>query len=70
MQGEGCVNDIMKGLEIVSSYEPDVIAIIRGGGSTSDLISFDSENLVRPLLNLQFQYLPELDMKSIKVFQI
>tara|TARA_B100000700_G_scaffold330128_1_gene454829 strand:- start:2511 stop:3770 length:1260 start_codon:yes stop_codon:yes gene_type:complete len=49
MQGEGCVNDIMKGLEIVSSYEPDVIAIIRGGGSTSDLISFDSENLVRAI---------------------
>ena len=47
MQGEGSSSDIEEGLRIVSSYKPDVIAIIRGGGSTSDLLSFDSENLAR-----------------------
>ena len=47
MQGEGSAADIEEGLQIVASYKPDVIAIIRGGGSTSDLLSFDSESLAR-----------------------
>ena len=51
MQGEGSASDIKEGLQIVTSYQPDVIAIIRGGGSTSDLLSFDSENLARAIAN-------------------
>ena len=51
MQGEGSASDIEEGLQIVTSYQPDVIAIIRGGGSTSDLLSFDSENLARAIAN-------------------
>ena len=51
MQGEGSSSDIEEGLQIVTSYQPDVIAIIRGGGSTSDLLSFDSESLARAIAN-------------------
>ena len=51
MQGEGSASDIEEGLQIVTSYQPDVIAIIRGGGSTSDLLSFDSESLARAIAN-------------------
>lgn len=51
MQGEGSASDIEEGLKIVTSYQPDVIAIIRGGGSTSDLLSFDSESLARAIAN-------------------
>ena len=49
MQGEGSASDIKKGLGILASYQPDVIAIIRGGGSMSDLLSFDSEDLARAI---------------------
>jgi exodeoxyribonuclease VII large subunit len=49
MQGEGSASDIEEGLQIITSYQPDVIAIIRGGGSTSDLLSFDSESLARAI---------------------
>jgi len=49
MQGEGSASDIEEGIHIVASYQPDVIAIIRGGGSTSDLLSFDSESLARAI---------------------
>ena len=51
MQGEGSAFDIEEGLQIVTSYQQDVIAIIRGGGSTSDLLSFDSESLARAIAN-------------------
>ena len=51
MQGEGSASDIEEGLQIVTSYQPDVIAKIRGGGSTSDLLSFDSESLARAIAN-------------------
>ncbi len=51
MQGEGSASDIEEGLKIVTSYQPDVIAIMRGGGSTSDLLSFDSESLARAIAN-------------------
>ena len=51
MQGEGSASDIEEGLQIVTSYQPDVIAIIRGGGSTSDLLSFHSESLARAIAN-------------------
>ena len=51
MQGEGSASDIEEGLKIVTPYQPDVIAIIRGGGSTSDLLSFDSESLARAIAN-------------------
>tara|TARA_B100001123_G_scaffold135064_2_gene156672 strand:- start:3147 stop:4406 length:1260 start_codon:yes stop_codon:yes gene_type:complete len=49
MQGEGSADDIKDGLQVVASYKPDVIAIIRGGGSTSDLLSFDTESLARAI---------------------
>ena len=49
MQGERSAKDIKKGLEILTSHAPDVIALIRGGGSMTDLMPFNSEIVARSI---------------------
>ena len=46
VQGEDSTKDIIKGIDTLSSYGVDLIAIVRGGGSLSDLMWFDNETLV------------------------
>ncbi len=47
MQGAGAVPSIVSALERIFEYEDlfDAVAIIRGGGATADLSSFDNYNL-------------------------
>ncbi len=47
MQGAGAVPSIISALERIFEYEEffDAVAIIRGGGATADLSSFDNYNL-------------------------
>ncbi len=52
VQGEGVAGEIAAGLRVVAAYQPDVIALIRGGGSATDLVAFDAEVLARAIAQL------------------
>ena len=52
VQGENAAAEIVLGLEVLSSHNPDVIVLIRGGGSTADLSIFDSEIVARTIAEL------------------
>ncbi len=52
VQGEGSTADISEGLWVLSSYRPDVIALVRGGGSAADLSVFDAEVVARRIAEL------------------
>tara|TARA_B100000073_G_scaffold114296_2_gene92468 strand:- start:580 stop:1839 length:1260 start_codon:yes stop_codon:yes gene_type:complete len=52
VQGENAATEIVLGLEVLSSHNPDVIVLIRGGGSTADLSIFDSEIVARTIAEL------------------
>ena len=52
VQGENAAAEIVLGLEVLSSHKPDVIVLIRGGGSTADLSIFDSEIVARTIAEL------------------
>lgn len=45
MQGEGAAKSIIAALEEISSHQYDCVAIIRGGGATTDLSCFDDYTL-------------------------
>ena len=49
VQGDGAAEQIVQALKFFneSSNPPEVIAILRGGGSRDDLVAFDDETLVR-----------------------
>lgn len=51
VQGFSASEQIVRALEFFNSQEdlPEVIAIIRGGGSADDLVIFNDENLVRAI---------------------
>ena len=46
VQGEDSIRDIIQGIETLSEYGVYLIVVVRGGGSLSDLMWFDSEPLV------------------------
>jgi len=52
VQGEGVAAVIAEGLRVVASYQPDVIALVRGGGSAADLVAFDAEVVARTIAEL------------------
>jgi len=45
MQGEGAERSIIEALAQIDETQYDVVVIIRGGGASSDLLTFDSEAL-------------------------
>jgi exodeoxyribonuclease VII large subunit len=51
VQGEAAPDQIMRALNFFNAREnpPEVIAILRGGGSRDDLVAFDDEKLVRAI---------------------
>ncbi len=51
MQGEATENTVLEALETLSHYSLDVICIVRGGGSKTDLVYFDSEQICRGIAN-------------------
>ena len=57
VQGHASAKDIAEGLRILATYQPDVIAIVRGGGSTADLASFDAEIVARTIADLNIPVL-------------
>mgnify|MGYP002525101422 FL=1 len=52
VQGEGSAIDLAEALHMVATHRPDVIALIRGGGSATDLAAFDAEVLARTIATL------------------
>ncbi len=52
VQGDGAAIDIAEGLRIVATYGPDVIALVRGGGSAVGLSVFDAEVVARTIAGL------------------
>jgi len=51
MQGEKTESDITSSIDLLERVNPDVICIIRGGGSQADLAWFDNENIARRIIN-------------------
>ena len=51
MQGQSTSSDILKGISKLEKEEVDLICVIRGGGSKTDLVWFDDENLCRGIAN-------------------
>ena len=52
VQGDGSAVDLAEALQIVATHRPDVIALVRGGGSATDLAAFDAEVLARTIATL------------------
>ena len=51
MQGEGAEQSILEALQAIDTSMFDIIVIIRGGGSSTDLLAFDSEALAIAFAN-------------------
>lgn len=47
VQGSAAVRTMCAALDLLASESPDVVVIVRGGGSRTDLASFDHERLAR-----------------------
>lgn len=52
VQGDGSAVDLAEALHMVATHRPDVIALVRGGGSATDLAAFDAEVLARTIATL------------------
>ena len=52
VQGDGSAVDLAEALHMVATHQPDVIALVRGGGSATDLAAFDAEVLARTIASL------------------
>jgi exodeoxyribonuclease VII large subunit len=52
VQGDGSAIDLAEAMHMVASHGPDVIALVRGGGSATDLAAFDAEVLARTIATL------------------
>lgn len=51
MQGSELEIDVVQSIAILNRYDVDVIAIVRGGGSASDLMWFDKEEVAVAIAN-------------------
>ena len=52
VQGDGAAVDLAEALAVLATHRPDVIALVRGGGSAADLVAFDAEILARTIAGL------------------
>ena len=52
VQGDGSAVDLAEALTVVATHRPDVVALVRGGGSAADLVAFDAEVLARTIAGL------------------
>ena len=52
VQGDGAAADLSEALHMLATHRPDVIALVRGGGSATDLAAFDAEVLARTIAAL------------------
>jgi exodeoxyribonuclease VII large subunit len=53
VEGQEAVKDLLKALKVIKEKKPDVLVIIRGGGSLQSLLAFDNEMLVRAIAELE-----------------
>lgn len=51
VQGEGAVESIVRGLQVLDAYGVDVIICGRGGGSIEDLWAFNTEEVARAIFD-------------------
>lgn len=49
MQGEATEATVVHALQVLAKAKPDVICIVRGGGSKTDLVYFDAEGICRAI---------------------
>ena len=52
VQGDGAAVDLAEAVHTVADRRPDVVALVRGGGSAADLAAFDDEVLARTIAGL------------------
>ncbi|HAQ23734.1 MAG TPA: exodeoxyribonuclease VII large subunit [Acidimicrobiaceae bacterium] len=52
VQGDGAPVGLAEAIRTVATYRPDVVAVVRGGGSAADLATFDAEVLARTIAAL------------------
>ena len=52
VQGDGAAADLSEALHMLATHRPDVIALVRGGGSAADLATFDAEVVARTIAAL------------------
>ncbi|MEE9216625.1 MAG: exodeoxyribonuclease VII large subunit [Anaerolineales bacterium] len=50
VQGEAAPERIVEAMQAVAEYEPDVLLLVRGGGSVEDLWAFNDERVVRAVV--------------------
>ncbi len=49
VQGDGAVDGIVGALHTLQRHDPDLILVVRGGGSRTDLATFDDERIARAI---------------------
>jgi exodeoxyribonuclease VII large subunit len=50
VQGEAAPDRIVEAMQALAEYEPDVVLLVRGGGSVEDLWAFNDERVVRAVV--------------------
>jgi exodeoxyribonuclease VII large subunit len=50
VQGEAAPERIVEAMQALEEYEPDVLLLVRGGGSVEDLWAFNDERVVRAVV--------------------
>lgn len=53
VEGKDAIHDLLKGLEVMSKQDIDILVIIRGGGSLESLQAFNTEAVVRAVASFK-----------------